>query len=465
MRPSWRMNAGRFGAVAAIAMGSVTLLPQMAGATASVPLAIPSSAAAHLLGHSCGGVQQQDFATGFDTTSGLPQGAVELSTSCGGSGRGGGYHATKYTGWFSVTWDFTGAVVQASPQTTPPTVSSSFTVTDTHGNVLQGSAIYGVMPVATLLLAPSFVPAPRLSALSTSTGSTAGGTSVVITGTGLSGATAVSFGSQPARQVAVVNDSMITAISPPEGSGPVDVSVTTPGGVSAVSSNDTFTFVAPPSITAISPPNGPVAGGTTVTITGSSLATTTSVDFGDVPASFWAVSDSTVTATVPSAEAAGPVDVTVSSPYGTSSISSTDMFTYGSGLTCSGRCVTIGDSSIVQSTSRSEVLTFTVTLGQASTKAVRVHYATGPEQGIEGSADRGGAEVKATSGTVVFPVQRGTGRTATSATISIMISPEVQPEPSETFALVLSSPTASYSLARSTAIGSILASAPSVTPS
>jgi len=65
---------------------------------------------------------------------------------------------------------------------------------------------------------------------------------------------------------------------------------------------------------------------------------------------------------------------------------------------------------------------------------------------------------------VVFPVQRGTGRTTTSATISIMISPEVQPEPLEMFALVLSSPTMPYSLARSTAIGSILASAPLVTP-
>jgi hypothetical protein len=458
------MLASKFGVVAAVALGSVAVVPQVASATTAVPLSIPSATAFSLLGHSCGGIQQQDFATGFDPTSGLPEGAVKLSTRCGGSGRGGGAHSTTYNAWVAVAWDFTGAVVRTTVVSTPPSVSSSFTATDTHGNVLQGSAIYGVMPVATLLLAPSFVPAPRVTGLSVVTGSTAGGTSVVITGTGLSGATAVSFGSLSASQVAVVNDSMITAVSPPAASGPVDVSVTTAGGTSVVSSGDTFTFVAPPSVTAITPPNGLVAGGTTVTITGSSLATTSSVTFGDVPASFWAVNDSTLTATVPGAEAPGPVTVTVSSPYGTSSASSTTTYTYGSGLTCAGQCVTIGDSSIVQSTTRAQTMTFTVTLGQASTKAVRVHFATGAEQEGEGPADRGGAEVKAVSGTVVFPVQRSTGRTATSATISVVIAAEGQPEQSETFPVVLSNPTGSYSLARSTAIGSILASAPSVTP-
>lgn len=457
------MLASRCGVVGAIALGSVAVVPQLAGATTAVPLSIPSATAFSLLGHSCGGIQQQDFATAFDPGSGLPQGAVKLSTSCGGSGRGGGYHSTTYIDWVAVTWDFTGAVVHTTLVTTAPSVSSSFSATDTHGNVLQGSAIYGVMPVATLLLAPSFVPAPRVTGLSVSTGSTAGGSSVVITGTGLSGATAVSFGSLAASQVTVVNGSMITAVSPPEGSGPVEVSVTTPGGTSVVSSGDTFTYIDPPSISAVSPPSGPLAGGTTVTITGSSLAATTSVSFGDVPASFWAVNDSTLTVTVPGAEATGPVHVTVASPYGVSSASSADTYTYGTGLTCAGQCVTVGDSSLVQSSSRTQTMTFTVTLGQASTKAVRVRYTTTPEQGSDAAADRGG-DIKMASGTVLFPVQRGTGRTTTSARISIVIPPEAQPESSEAFSLVLSGPTAPYSLARSTATGTILGSAPSITP-
>ena len=58
---------------------------------ATVPLLLPQSTAFSVLGHSCGGIQEQGYATGFDATSGYPTGDVYLSTRCGRSGRGGGY--------------------------------------------------------------------------------------------------------------------------------------------------------------------------------------------------------------------------------------------------------------------------------------------------------------------------------------------------------------------------------------
>ena len=56
--------------------------------------------------------------------------------------------------------------------------------------------------------------APAVTSLSPTSGSTAGGTLVTITGTGFTGATAVDFGATAATNVTVVNDTSITADSP-----------------------------------------------------------------------------------------------------------------------------------------------------------------------------------------------------------------------------------------------------------
>ena len=70
-----------------------------------ISLLVPQSTAFSVLGHSCGGIQEEAFATGFDTTSGFPTGDVYLSTRCGGSGRGGGYHTTTYSAWVGAAWE------------------------------------------------------------------------------------------------------------------------------------------------------------------------------------------------------------------------------------------------------------------------------------------------------------------------------------------------------------------------
>ena len=68
-----------------------------------------------------------------------------------------------------------------------------------------------------------------------------GGTQVTITGTDFNRATAVRFGSRRATRFVVHSPTSITAVSPP-GTGTVDVTVTTPGGMSAASSADLFTY-------------------------------------------------------------------------------------------------------------------------------------------------------------------------------------------------------------------------------
>ncbi|MET3987943.1 IPT/TIG domain-containing protein [Streptomyces sp. PvR034] len=87
---------------------------------------------------------------------------------------------------------------------------------------------------------------PAVTAVSPGSGPTAGGTPVTVTGTGLSGTTALTFGTgNPATAVSCPTDTTCTTTSPAHAAGTVDVQVTTPGGTSPTSGADRFTYVDP----------------------------------------------------------------------------------------------------------------------------------------------------------------------------------------------------------------------------
>ena len=119
-------------------------------------------------------------------------------------------------------------------------------------------------------------PPPAVTGVNPSSGPTSGDTSVTITGTNLSGATSVSFGSNGATNVNVLSSTQITATSPP-GSGTVDVTVTTSGGTSATGPADRFTYNAPPPPPPPSSPPG-VSGGAPMTKSSSGAAVSGSVN-------------------------------------------------------------------------------------------------------------------------------------------------------------------------------------------
>jgi IPT/TIG domain-containing protein/fibronectin type III domain protein len=83
---------------------------------------------------------------------------------------------------------------------------------------------------------------PTIKKLSPKSGHAIGGTKVTITGTGFSGATAVDFGANEGIIVSVNSDTSMTVESPPGTIGTVDVTVTTPGGTSAITSKDHFKY-------------------------------------------------------------------------------------------------------------------------------------------------------------------------------------------------------------------------------
>lgn len=198
--------------------------------------------------------------------------------------------------------------------------------------------------------------APTVSAVSPNSGPLMGGTPITITGTGfVVGATTVAINGVAALGVNVISSTSIVCITPPNPTpGVYNVIVTTSGGSSSINAGDQFTYSGVPVVTSVSPARGITAGGQNVTINGYNFQNTTVVYFGTVPVFSGATSGSSqaantvpggtgypwgsgftinqtgtqIYAVAPPALTARQVDVTVVSPYGTSTTSSADQFTY-----------------------------------------------------------------------------------------------------------------------------------------
>ena len=157
-------------------------------------------------------------------------------------------------------------------------------------------------------------------------GPIAGGTTVTITGTNFVSGATVHFGSKAGTSVNVQSATTLTAVAP-AGSGTVDVTVSTPGGPSTTSSADQYAY-GPPSVSAVNPVTGPTTGGNTVTITGTNFVSGATVDFGSNAGTSVNVQSSTTLTAVAPAGSDGTVDVTVSTPGGSSATSSADQYAY-----------------------------------------------------------------------------------------------------------------------------------------
>jgi hypothetical protein len=169
---------------------------------------------------------------------------------------------------------------------------------------------------------------PAILSVSPASGTTLGGTTVTITGSGFTGATSVKFGNGAATSFTVVSSSKITAISPAYNPRTVDITVTGPGGTSPILPVDQYTYALTPSVSSLVPNSGTTLGGTVVIITGSGFTGATTVKFGTVNAtSFTVLTDWKISAVSP-AHAKGTVDITVSGPGGISPTSVADHFTY-----------------------------------------------------------------------------------------------------------------------------------------
>jgi RHS repeat-associated protein len=120
---------------------------------------------------------------------------------------------------------------------------------------------------------------PAVTSVSPASGPSSGGIAVTVTGSGFSGAIAVDFGAAAAASFQVNSATSITAESS-AGTGTVDVTVTTPGGTSALVSGDEFTYAS--SGGGAPPPPPPTTTTTTTPITASPSPTSTAISVSPV---------------------------------------------------------------------------------------------------------------------------------------------------------------------------------------
>ncbi|WP_326770728.1 IPT/TIG domain-containing protein (plasmid) [Streptomyces sp. NBC_01591] len=146
------------------------------------------------------------------------------------------------------------------------------------------------------------------------------GIPITLTGSSLTTATSMSFGSNSVVPT-VVNDTTLNVTVPPVTTPQtVGVSVTTIGGTT---NGLTFTYVGAPTVTSMTPTTGPDYGGTASTIIGTNLSDVVDVSYGPDSTSYNVIDDTTIVAYSPGGT--GTVPVTVTSTGGSDS---SQTFTY-----------------------------------------------------------------------------------------------------------------------------------------
>ena len=148
----------------------------------------------------------------------------------------------------SVVWVDAAHITAVTPAGTAG--AQDVVITNNNGQTVTGTGAY------TYLVAPTFTGIAPIA------GQTSGGTSVIITGTGFTGATAVTFGGTAATAFTVNSDTQITATTPSHvAAGAVNVVVTTPNGAATGTNAYTYTYAPVPTFTSIAPSVGPIGGG------------------------------------------------------------------------------------------------------------------------------------------------------------------------------------------------------------
>ncbi|MGO9322049.1 MAG: IPT/TIG domain-containing protein [Solirubrobacteraceae bacterium] len=168
----------------------------------------------------------------------------------------------------------------------------------------------------------TYITPPTVSAISPKEGTTAGGTSVKITGTGFVKGAKVKIGGE-ATSVTVVSGTEITAKTVAHAAGKFSVEVTENGV--AQSATVEFTYATPPKVTSVSPAEGSKAGGWEVLIKGTEFSEHAKVTIGSEVAKVEWVSATELVVTT-SAHAAGKAEVVVTN--GELSSSGGPMYTY-----------------------------------------------------------------------------------------------------------------------------------------
>ena len=172
---------------------------------------------------------------------------------------------------------------------------------------------------------------PAIKGLNPNAGPLLGKTTVRIGGYKFTLGATVKFGNVVARNVTVVSENLIIAEAPAGIEGTVPVTVTTGAGTSKERPVDQYTYAAVPTVSKVEQKSGGVGDHTPVTIKGANLLEASTVNFGSVGSAKVTVAEATsITAVTPvePLESVGVVNVTVTTPGGTSRVVLASKFQY-----------------------------------------------------------------------------------------------------------------------------------------
>jgi hypothetical protein len=297
--------------------------------------------------------------TGFSPPSGLPGANISITGTTFDNAtvvRFGGVAAV-------IVGNTAGEVVVTVPATAP---TGRITVVTAAGQ--------SVSPADFLVIR-----APTVSALSPAAAAVGG--TVIVGGTNLASATAVTFNGVPVDRRVVLSNSALR-VTVPLGATTGQVGVTNAAGSATSSAAAPFRVL--PAIMDVSPASGLI--GDTVTITGTTFTGLVSVRFGAAAAGVVSDSDSEVVVTVPAAGTTGPVTLTTAAGTATSPtafevIRPPSGFTFTPGTGPAGTQVTIDGGSVGSAT---DVMFGGVTATFTRASATRLR-ATVPLLAVSGS--------------------------------------------------------------------------------
>jgi hypothetical protein len=189
-------------------------------------------------------------------------------------------------------------------------------------------ALAGIIAMLALAPATRAQTPPGVDSVAPESGSAAGGTQIVITGTDFADATMVTIGGVDILAVDFVDstDTTITVETPPNAVGLAEIFVTTPDGENPTTDNVFFTYL--PEVTDLTPNTGPESGGTLVTIEGAGFTGVDTVTFGGVAGTDLTPVDEDTLTVISPPHAPGDVQVIVTTNTFASEESDAAEFTY-----------------------------------------------------------------------------------------------------------------------------------------
>lgn len=149
----------------------------------------------------------------------------------------------------NISSDFTGTALEGNVTETgnacanvPP--GGSCILTYTPGNTVVAQTNFTIQGTNTNALSAAIAiqSGSKLTAINPNSGTAAGGAGFILTGTGLTGATGITFDGIAATSVNVVNSTSVTGVTPAHAAGVVDVVIDTPAGGATLANG--YTYVA-----------------------------------------------------------------------------------------------------------------------------------------------------------------------------------------------------------------------------